>query len=156
VTDATPPPSTTPWTQLQALRAEGVARADWVSRLVSAGLTPEDARVLVNSLDGPTPSALPEPSFAPGINPFATALPFTELGLEGAPVTVGLYWVAFGAAVFFMLGLFALLVSLDIARLPEDALRLIAWVMGSIGAGAIGWGALRVLGRVRVRRRSSR
>jgi hypothetical protein len=109
--------------------------------------------VLVSSVDGPNPAALPEPSFAPAVNPFSPALAFTEIGLSGSPVTVGFYWLVFGVAVLMMLAVFTLLLAVEVVRLPPLAPSVIAWVMGTIGAGAIGWGGWRVLSSVRVRRR---
>ncbi len=150
--DDAAPHTDSPWNQLQSFRTAGVPRAEWAARLVSAGLDPESARVLVNSVDGPTPAKLPEPSFAPGINPLSSAFPFTELGLAGPSLTVGLYWLAFGAAVLLMLAVFFLLVALDIARLPDELLRLLSWVMGTIAVAALGWGSWRALNAVRIRR----
>lgn len=147
-------PLADPWRQLQAWRAEGLPRDQWLTRLKAAGLDDESARVLVNSLDGANPSLLPEASFSPGVNPLAPAsFALDDLGLQGPPVTVGLYWMAFGATLALMVGVFAVLVWTKVVDQAPDALLVLARALATLGAVAFGWGAFKAVTSVRVRRR---
>jgi hypothetical protein len=149
-----PAPLADPWRQLQAWRAEGLSREEWLTRLKGAGLDDESARVLVNSLDGANPSLLPEASFSPGVNPLAPAsFALDDLGLQGPPVTVGLYWMAFGATLALMVGVFAVLVWTKVVDQAPDALLVLARALATLGAVAFGWGAFKAVTSVRVRRR---
>ncbi len=88
--------------------AEQVKRA-----LMSRGLTEEAARVLVNALPtGALPSSLPEPSLSLTTHAMVPDLfSLTELGLQGDPALVGLYWLAF-SGVFLLVLLLVVLVPL--------------------------------------------
>jgi hypothetical protein len=144
----------TPFALVTRWKAEGVPRAQWLERLVAGGLDRESAQVIANSIDGASPSRLPEASFSQGTNPLAPgAFALTDLGLQGNPATVGFYWLAFGAAVLLMFGLFALLMFLDVVQQPPVALLVTGRVMGTIGALALLRGAWQVVGAVTVRRR---
>lgn len=146
-------PLADPWQQLLAWRAEGLPRDQWLTRLKAAGLADDSARVLVNSLDGANPSLLPEASFSPGVNPLAPAsFALDDLGLQGPPATVGLYWMAFGATLALMVGVFAVLVWTKVVDAP-DALLVLARTLAALGAVAFGWGTFKAVTSVRVRRR---
>ncbi len=129
-------------------------RDEWLTRLAAAGLDEESARVVVNSVDGRAPSVLPDASFAPTTNALSPgSFAFADLGLQGNPATVGLYWLVFGAAVLLMLGVFALMVSFEVVQQPPALLTFIARVMAPIAIGAIGFGGWKLLSSVQVRRR---
>ena len=146
--------SATWWRQVTDWKEAGVPRAEWQPRLVAAGLDDESARVVVNSVDGAAPTQLPDAEFAPRTNALTPgAFAFGDLGIQGAPATVGLYWFVFGAAVLLMLGVFALLVTFEVVDEPPDQLLFIARVMVPIALLAMVAGGWKVAGSVRVRRR---
>jgi hypothetical protein len=148
------PLTDTPFALVTRWKAEGVPRTEWIERLTAGGLDRESAQVVANSIDGPSPSQLPEPSFSQGTNPLAPgAFAFTDLGMQGNPATIGFYWLAFGAAVLLMFGLFALLMFLGVVEQPPVALEIAGRVMGTVGALALVRGAWRLVGSVTVRRR---
>jgi hypothetical protein len=143
-----------PYAQLRAWRSDKVPREEWLPRLKAAGVDDESARVLLNSFDGANPSALPDASFSPGTNPLApSTFSLDDVGLHGEPATVGLYWMAFGGTIALMVGVFALLVYADVVEQAPLALIVLSRAMGTLGAGAFGWGALKFAASVRVRRR---
>ena len=144
----------TPFALVTRWKAEGVPRTEWIERLTAGGLDRESAQVIANSIDGASPSQLPEASFSQGTNPLAPgAFALTDLGLKGDPATIGFYWLAFGAAVLLMFGLFALLMFLGIVQQPPVALVVTGRVMGTIGALALARGVWQIVGAVTVRRR---
>jgi hypothetical protein len=142
------------WSQVTEWKQAGVPRAEWQPRLVAAGLDDESARVVVNSVDGPEPTQLPDAAFAPRTNALSPgSFAFGEMGLQGNPATVGLYWLVFGVAVLAMLGAFALLIEFEVVEQPPDQLLFIARVMAPIALVALALGGWKVAGAVRVRRR---
>jgi hypothetical protein len=142
------------WRQVTEWKQAGVPRAEWQGRLLAAGLDDESARVVVNSVDGAAPSQLPDAEFAPRTNALTPgAFAFGDLGIQGPPATVGVYWLVFGAAVLLMLGAFGLLVTFEVVEEPPDQLLFIARVMVPIALLALVGGGWKVAGAVRVRRR---
>lgn len=133
----------------QALLAKGVARADILAQLKAQGVDDESAKVVVNSLPGaPMPSKLPEASLELGINPLTPkTVTLSDLGLQGEPRVVGVYWIAFGVVLILLAGL-ALLANEaqltgETAGLTSAATRL------GIGLGFAGvaYGLFRVVRR---------
>lgn len=152
--DPAPAPSESPFALVTRWKSEGVPQDQWRARLLEGGLDPESAQVVINSIAGRTPADLPAATFGQGTNPLAPgSFAFTDLGLQGHPATVGLYWLVFGVAVLVMLSVFALLVFSDVVREPDLALVVVARVMGTIGVLALLRGAWQVFGSISVKRR---
>lgn len=142
-----------PWQRLNEWRAAGVPKTEWLARLKQAGFDEESARILVNSLEGANPAALPEASIG-GTNPLTPgSFALGELGLQGDPFTVGLYWLAFGGTIGVLVAVFVAMVWADVVEAPEEGLFVLARVMGTLATLAIGWGVGKILTSVRVRRR---
>jgi hypothetical protein len=160
VSDLEPSPTTPPvqsitwWRQVNEWKEAGVPRDEWLTRLTAAGLDEESARVVVNSVDGRAPTVLPDASFEPTTNVLSPgSFAFADLGLQGHPATVGLYWLVFGAAVLVMLGVFALMVTFEVVEQPPALLTFIARVMAPIALIAMGFGGWKLFSSVQVRRR---
>jgi hypothetical protein len=143
----------TPFALARKLVAEKVPRAEALARLCESGLDEEAAKVALNAVDGKNPSELPDATLAPGINPLAPGrFALSDIGLSGHPATVGLYWMAFGAVVLVLATAFVLLPEFGIGE-ASPASHFWARVGLFLGAGAFGWGLLRLLTGIRVRRR---
>jgi hypothetical protein len=143
-----------PFALVTRWKREGVPQDHWRSRLLERGLDAESAQIVINSIAGRNPAELPTATFGQGTNPLAPgSFAFTDLGLQGHPATVGLYWLVFGIAALGMLSVFALLVFTDVVREPDLALVVVGRVMGTIGGLAMLRGAWQLLGAVTVKRR---
>lgn len=144
----------TPFALAQKLVAQKLRRADVLAQLKASGLDDETARVALNAVDGATPSELPDATLAPGINPLAPgSFALSDIGLSGNPVTVALYWMAFGAVVLVLVAVFLGLPELGVGEPLSEASAFWARVGMGLGTAAFAWGVFRLAGTVRLRRR---
>jgi hypothetical protein len=81
------------------MHAEGKPREEIARALAADGTDPESVKVVLNSLPGASmPAKLPELKFDQGVNALAPELlSVLDMGMEGKPATVALYWLTFGA-----------------------------------------------------------
>lgn len=144
----------TPFALAQKLVAQKLPRADVLAQLKTSGLDDETARVALNAVDGATPSELPDATLALGINPLAPgSFALSDIGLSGNPVTVALYWMAFGAVVLVLVAIFLGLPELGVGEPLSEASAFWARVGMGLGTAAFAWGVFRLAGTVRLRRR---
>ena len=133
-----------------------VPRAEAVARLREKGFDEESARLALNAVDGATPSELPDATLAPGINPLSPgSFALSDVGLQGNPATVALYWMAFGAVVLVLVSVLLLLPEFGVGEPLTPASLFWGRVGLGLGGLALGWGLFRLLTSVRVRRRPS-
>ncbi len=133
----------------QELLAKGVARPDILAQLKAQGVDEESAKVVLNSLPGaPMPSRLPEASLELGINPLAPkTVALSDLGLQGEPRVVGVYWIAFGVVLILLAGL-ALLANEAQLTGETAGLTSVATRVGiGLGFCAVAYGLFRVVRR---------
>jgi len=134
----------------QRLHAEGKSRSDILAELSAQGLDEESARILLNTLPGaPERHDLPEANLDMGKNPLAPSMfTLSHLGLSGPPRMVGIYWIAFGAVAFVLLGLLLITAEVNPWATPSR----LALVFARIGLGLGLLAVIRGLWRVILRR----
>ncbi len=111
-----PPVAGTPYARALELHGRGTSREDIATALAADGVDAASVKVVLNSLPNATmPSKLPELKFDQGVNALAPELlSVLDMGMEGKPVTVALYWLTFGA----LLAVF-ITVMLSIGKLDD-------------------------------------
>lgn len=150
-----PVPGATRFELVQKLKAEKRSREEILARLKSDGLDDESAKVLLNAVDGPNPTELPEPTLSPGINPLApSTFSISDIGMSGSPATVGAYWLTFGVFTMVVVAIFFVLTSLELVAEPSHFAVDASKVLLFFGLGAAGWGAFKLLSSVSIRRKS--
>ena len=144
----------------QQLHAEGLSPQKVAAALAESGLDAEAVSVLINALpDARMPQALPEANLDVGVNPLAPGLfSLFELGLSGAPRTIGTYWLAFGAVLGVVVGLFVLVTALSDPNEGSEASvfaseYVLLRVGFSLAVAAIARGAYLWVTAVRIRRK---
>ncbi|MEW5742037.1 MAG: hypothetical protein AB1938_24190 [Myxococcota bacterium] len=145
----------TAFSYAQRLVEQKVPRAEAIARMKEKGFDDETARLALNAVDGANPSELPDATLSPGINPLAPgSFALSDIGLSGNPAVVALYWMAFGAVILILVAVFLLLPELGIGDPVSDTSAF--WARFGLGLGgvAFGWGVFRLVGTIRVRRRS--
>jgi len=157
---ATPAPGAKPdangtsWDLVKQYKADGVSREQMLEKLKAIGLDDESARVLINSVVGAMPVELPNAQFSPGINVLSpSTFTLSDIGLTGPPATVGLYWMAFGAAILLALGLGFILNSTLGKELPEDVGFYALRIGGFVSMCCVGWGLFRYSQGITIRRK---
>lgn len=144
----------TSWDLVKRLKADGVSREDMLTKLKSTGLDDESARVLINSVAGALPIDLPSAQLSPGTNALSpSTFTLSDIGLTGPPATVGLYWMAFGAAILLALGLGFIMTEMLGRELPEDVGFYALRIGGFTSMCCVAWGLFRYSQGVTIRRK---
>lgn len=135
----------TPYGQAMALFAAGKKRDEILAALKGQSLDDESIAVVLNSLpDAVQPSKLPEVNFDQGTNALSPeVLSVLNLGIEGSPVTVAMYWFAFGAILAFFVSLILLVGETELLEQTSSPWAIFAyhslpWVAYPMAAFAIG------------------
>ena len=99
-------PERTPWAHALALHTEGKTPHHIAEALAETGLDAESVRVVLNALpNARMPQALPEANLDLSVNALApNHFSLLDLGLQGEPRTIGLYWLAFGLVLGVAMG----------------------------------------------------
>jgi hypothetical protein len=146
----------TPWELLQTLKSQGVSVIETERALLESGLDTESTRVLLNSVAGPLPSEIPTIQVFSPTNLLApTVFSFSDFGLRGSPLVVGLYWLGFGVAVVLALGVGAVMSATGLIKLPPGVGFYAVRVAGLVAGVCLGWGAYRLWQSVALRRRNA-
>ena len=144
----------TSWDLVKQFKADGVPREQMLEKLKATGLDDESAKVLINSVVGAMPVDLPNAQLSPGTNVLSpSTFTLSDIGLTGPPATVGLYWMAFGAAILLALGLsFIMTETLD-KQLPEDVGFYAVRIGGFVSMCCVAWGLFRYSQGITIRRK---
>jgi hypothetical protein len=147
-------PASTSWDLVKRFKAEGLTREQMLEKLKATGLDDESAKVLINSVIGSMPVDLPNAQLSPGTNILSPGtFTLSDIGLTGPPATVGLYWMAFGAAILLALGVGFLMTVLLNKDLPNDVGFYAVRVGGFVSMCCVAWGAFRYSQGVTIRRK---
>lgn len=162
----TPPPAgadpgrtpRSPWEHALELHTAGKTSVEIAAALAEAQLDAESIAVLINALpNARMPQALPEAKLDLGVNPLAPGLfSIFELGLQGSPRLIGLYWLAFGGGLAGVVGIFMLLSLLADAEseLWSDSFQFLIPRLGfGVALAAAARGAYLWLSAVHIRRK---
>lgn len=134
--------------------AQKLPREKMVEQLKADGLDDESIGVLINSVAGALPPALPEAELTRGTNVLApSAFSLSDVGLQGHPTVVGMYWMGFGAAILIALAIATVLTMAGLVSVP-DAVQFYALRIGGFTAMCfVSWGLFRWSQGVTIRRR---
>ena len=147
-------PAGTSWDLVNRFKADGLTREQMLEKLKATGLDDESSKVLINSVIGSMPADLPNAQLSPGMNVLSpSTFTLSDIGLTGPPATVGLYWMAFGAAILLALGVGFLMTEMLDKPLPEDVGFLAVRIGGFVSMCCVGWGAFRYSQGVTIRRK---
>lgn len=134
--------------------AQKLPREKMVEQLKADGLDDESVNVLINSVAGALPPELPEAELTRGTNALApSAFTLSDIGLQGHPSVVGMYWMGFGAAILIALGLASALTFAGIVNVPDAVQFYALRVGGFVSMCFIAWGTFRWSQGVTIRRR---
>ena len=151
---AEPLPVGTSWDLVKQYKADGLNREQMFEKLKATGLDDESSKVLINSVIGTMPSDLPNAQLSPGMNVLSpSTFTLSDIGLTGPAATVGLYWMAFGAAILLALGVGFLMTELLDKQLPEDVGYYAVRLGGFVSMCCVAWGAFRYSQGVTIRRK---
>ncbi len=151
---ADPAPNGTSWDLVKQFKAEGMPREQMLEKLKARGLDDESAKVLINSVAGAMPAELPDAQLSPGTNVLSpSTFTLSDIGLTGPPTTVGLYWMAFGAAILLALGVSFLMTEMLNKQLPEDVGFYALRIGGFVSMCCVGWGLYRYSQGITIRRK---
>lgn len=152
--DAEAVPSGTSWDLVNRFKADGLTREQMLEKLKATGLDDESSKVLINSVIGSMPVDLPTAQLSPGMNVLSpSTFTLSDIGLTGPAATVGLYWMAFGAAILLALGVGFLMTELLDKQLPEDVGYYAVRLGGFVSMCCVTWGAFRYSQGVTIRRK---
>lgn len=147
-------PSGTSWDLVNRFKADGLTREQMLEKLKATGLDDESSKVLINSVIGSMPVDLPTAQLSPGMNVLSpSTFTLSDIGLTGPAATVGLYWMAFGAAILLALGVGFLMTELLDKQLPEDVGYYAVRLGGFVSMCCVTWGAFRYSQGVTIRRK---
>lgn len=147
-------PNGTSWELVKRFKADGLTREQMLEKLKATGLDDESSKVLMNSVIGSMPVDLPNAQLSPGTNVLSpSTFTLSDIGLTGPPATVGLYWMAFGAAILLAIGVAFLMTEVLDRPLPEDVGFYAVRIGGFISMCCVSWGAFRYSQGVTIRRK---
>lgn len=152
--DETPDQGSARYQRVVEWHAQKLPRAEMLEKLKADGLDDESANVLVNSVVGALPPALPEADLTRGINPLApSAFSLSDVGLQGHPSVVGMYWMGFGGAILIALFIASMLTLSGIVDLPDGVQFYALRIGGFTSMTFVAYGLFRWSQGVTIRRR---
>ncbi len=152
--DETPDLGSAHYQRVVEWNAQKLPREKMLEQLKADGLDDESANVLINSVAGAMPPALPEAELSRGTNVLApSAFSLSDVGLQGHPSVVGLYWMGFGAAILIALFIAGMLTVTGIVKVPDAVQFYALRVGGFVSMSFVAWGLFRWSQGVTIRRR---
>ena len=151
---AEPAANGTSWDLVKQYKADGMPREQMLEKLKATGLDDESAKVLINSVVGALPADLPDAQLSPGTNVLSpSTFTLSDIGLTGPAATVGLYWMAFGAAILLALGVSFIMTEMLGKELPENVGFYAVRIGGFVSMCCVAWGLFRYSQGVTIRRK---
>ena len=152
--DETPDQGSARYQRVVEWQTAKLPREKMIEQLKADGLDDESANVLVNSVIGALPPDLPEAGLTRGTNVLApSAFSLSDVGLQGHPSVVGLYWMGFGAAILIALFIAAMLTLTGIVNVPDSVAFYALRVGGFVSMSFVAYGLFKWSQGVTIRRR---
>jgi hypothetical protein len=152
--DETPDLGSANYQRVVEWHAQKLSRDEMIKNLKADGLDDESANVLINSVAGRLPPELPEAGLTRGTNVLApSAFSLSDVGLQGHPSVVGLYWMGFGAAILIALFISGMLTITGVVNVPDAVQFYALRVGGFVSMSFVAWGLFRWSQGVTIRRR---
>jgi len=152
--DETPDLGSANYQRVVEWHAQKLPREEMIKNLKADGIDDESANVLINSVAGLLPPDLPEAGLTRGTNVLApSAFSLSDVGLQGHPSVVGLYWMGFGAAILIALFIAGMLTLTGIVNVPDSVQFYALRVGGFVSMSFVAWGLFRWSQGVTIRRR---